>query len=281
MTHSGVFLWFCGAVPHVMDPAYTGATGHYLNLGECYDRKALFPMREQLVKAVHAYKECYVRAYQCLAASGEVRCGARRPLLTAEAREKAAKRAKGILSRELRGKKEIPGSISHRCLGAVTCKGMITGLETAYLQCRRIYELQDGYGLASFLLEPLLKGAVSAGYDVVACWSPEFPDSLQHLLIPELSLAFLTTEAGVNLEKRPYRRIRMSTFLDKELLRTCRTRLRFADRIADELRAEGILALGQSKENHDKLEDIYHPYVNFRLMQEMADGLTEEIMELP
>lgn len=39
-----------GTSPHVMDPAYTGATGHYVDLGAGYDRTALFAMREKSLR---------------------------------------------------------------------------------------------------------------------------------------------------------------------------------------------------------------------------------------
>ena len=38
-----------GTAPHVVEPAFVGATGHYLYLGDGYDRAVLFPQRADIV----------------------------------------------------------------------------------------------------------------------------------------------------------------------------------------------------------------------------------------
>ncbi len=53
-----------GTSPHVMDPTYVGATGHYVDLGAGYDRKALFAQRQEIVAAVQAYRSYYPQAYR-------------------------------------------------------------------------------------------------------------------------------------------------------------------------------------------------------------------------
>ena len=55
-----------GTSPHVMDPTYVGATGHYVDLGAGYDRKALFAQRQEIVAAVQAYRSYYPQAYRRL-----------------------------------------------------------------------------------------------------------------------------------------------------------------------------------------------------------------------
>lgn len=49
-----------------MDPTYVGATGHYVDLGAGYDRKALFAQRQEIVAAVQAYRSYYPQAYRRL-----------------------------------------------------------------------------------------------------------------------------------------------------------------------------------------------------------------------
>lgn len=70
-----------GTSPHVMDPAYTGATGHYVDLGAGYDRTALFAMREEIVAATQAYRACYPEAYRCIRGAVESRRRGSTPLI--------------------------------------------------------------------------------------------------------------------------------------------------------------------------------------------------------
>lgn len=85
---------------------------------------------------------------------------------------KIAKRAKGILSREIRKGSGGPGQVQQRFLSAVSHKGLLCEFGTVERLCKRVYELSDGYGLAHVMLTHLLAGAVAAGHDVIACRPP-------------------------------------------------------------------------------------------------------------
>ena len=171
-----------------------GAVEHYVNLDSCYDSVALSPLRQELMACTADYKNCYRRAYRCLSAAAQIAEDLRSTLLTPALEAKMQKRAAGILSREVRrSKKQLPGRVTQRFLSAITHAGPQFLFETTKLQCPRIYELADNYGLAHTMLSHLLAGFTAAGYDVVACPSPMAPERLEHLLIPSLELAFLTS----------------------------------------------------------------------------------------
>ena len=67
---------------------------------------------------------------------------------------------------------------------------------------------------------------------------------------------------------------------DADACRLNRPRLRFTRRVASALLEEGIHGLGQAKQAHDRLEQLYNPYVNFDGVSETADRLAEEILNL-
>lgn len=274
---------FCGFVfvPHVMEPTYPGMIGHYINLSAYYDRKKLKPQAEKMIELKKDYKACYTRAYQCFRAAKEVRRNGEKEFLTPAANAKLTKRANGILSREVKRKKESRGTVKKRFLGAVTCQGNLCLYETIQCQCKRVYELQDTCGLASKMLQELQEGIIKAGYDIIAFPSPEDPSRLDHIMIPELSLAFVTTLPRQALEKRPYRRIRIESMADKEVVKTNRAKLRFAYRVADELVEDGIRELKKAKEMHDEMEELYHSYVDFAGVNTVTNAIIEEILQLP
>lgn len=141
-----------GTSPHVLDPAYTGATGHYIDLGAGYDRKTLFLMREEIIAAVQAYQACYPQAYRCIRGAEESWRRGRRPLHTEETMAKVQKRAAGILARELKGREEGIGRRTRRFLSGVTCQGRILLEDTISALCQRGYEIRDECGLSGPLL---------------------------------------------------------------------------------------------------------------------------------
>lgn len=277
LPHQGIAL-VDGTAPHVVEPKYPGITEHYVNLGDCYDTASLLPLRREIMRCMVGYKECYVRAYRFLDAAAQIMADIRSTLLSPELEQRMQKRASGILSREVRrGKGVAPGRITQRFLSAVTPKGAITLFETAQAQCSRIYELADSYGLAHSMLTHLLAGITAAGYDVVACPSPMVPERLEHLIVPQLSLAFLSSSPAAPFPGRPYRRIRLDAMAGSELLRRNRPRLRFSRKIIDSLTEETVTSLAQAKAMHDELEALYNPHVDFGQVSHMAQTIIDKI----
>ena len=55
-----------------MEPKYPGLVERYVNLGDCYDRAGLQPLRQELMGCMKGYKACYQRAYRCLTAAAQI-----------------------------------------------------------------------------------------------------------------------------------------------------------------------------------------------------------------
>ena len=156
-----------------------------------------------------------------------------------------------------------------RFLGGVTWKGVLCQFETVDALCKRVYELADTYGLAHSMLTHLAAGALAAGHDVIVCPSPLFPDRMEHLLIPSLSLAFVSAS--------PYRRIRLDAMADAELLRRNKARLKFSRKVSAALVEEAVDSLAQAKAMHDELEGLYNPHVDFDRVYQTAQAITDEL----
>ena len=77
--------------------------------------------------------------------------------------------------------------------------------------------------------------------------------------------------------EKPYRRLRMEGAVDGELLRKTRARTRFIRKMGDALTEEGIRNLAYTKSMHDKMEALYHPYIDFERVNRMADLIVEDI----
>ncbi len=266
--------------PHVIEPHLPGVVESYVNLGRFYDHAALAPLRPEIEGATDGYKEHYKRAYRCLTAAAQLFEDNRALLTTPALEAKALKRARGILSREVKKTGRAPGKAVQRFLGAISCQGVSCRFDTADILCRKVYELKDSYGLAAGMLTALAAGAMSAGYDVILCPSPLFPDRAEHLLIPELSLAFLTSTSGLEYPGRPYRRVRLDAMADAELLKKYKARLKFSRKVYAALLGEATDALAQAKAVHDQLESFYNPHVDFEGVYQQAEEIAQELLTL-
>ncbi len=263
-----------------MEPKLPGVVDSYVNLGRFYDHTALLPLREDIQEATEGYKGHYKRAYRCLTAAAQLKEDDRALLDSPALEAKALKRARGILGREVKKTGRGPGRAVQRFLGAVSCQGVLCRFDTADALCGKVYELVDSYGLADRMLTALASGCVSAGYDVILCPSPLFPDRAEHLLVPELSLAFLTSRSALPYPGQPYRRVRLDAMADADVLRRHKARLKFSRKVQAALLDEAVEALAQAKAVHDRLEALYNPHVDFDGVYRQAEEVTQALLEL-
>jgi len=255
-----------GTSPHVIEPQYPAAVDRYVDLGRFYDLTAAKAAAEEVKTYSKSYKAAYASAYRCLKAARAVELDAVTAVRAGFDAQRAERRIGGMIQRELRRHGGERGKTTRRFLGSITYQGNIWRYDSVDTLCSRVYEFADSWELAGASLERLRRAAVEKGWDVIACMAPESPDRIEHLLIPGLELAFVTSRSGMEYGKRPYRRVRMDALTEVE----GKSRLRFQSRMASLLREEGIAALKEAKEQHDKLEAVYNPYVDFDGVRALA-----------
>jgi len=266
--------------PHVLEPKLPGVVESYIDLGRFYDHAALAPQRGAIAAAVDSYQGCYRRAYRCLRAACELMEDDRALLSSPALEAKLLKRSKGILSREVKKSGRQPGRVRKRFLGAVSCQGVLCGFDTVQALCKRVYELRDSFGLAGGMLSALSAGCTAAGYDVIACPSPLAPERLEHLIVPGLGLGFITTAPNRAFPGHAYRRIRVDAMADSEVLRRYKARLKFSRKVAAAILDEGVEALSQAKAEHDALEKLYNPHVDFEGVYRQAGEVASQLLRL-
>lgn len=248
---------------HVLEPEYPAAVDRYLDLGRFYDLTAAKAAAEEVKTHTREYKAAYARAYHCLKAARQVELEAKSQVEAGFERERLMRRMDGIIAREFGKKRNIQGKTIRRFLGSITCKGYIWRFDSVDALCPKVYELQDTWGLAGEALAKLHRAATERGLNTVICMAPEEMERIEHLLIPELGVAFVTSREGMQHGKGSYRRIRVDDMAEKK-------RLKLQTKLIRALREEGIANLRQAKAAHDRLEAVYNPYVDFEGVRAQA-----------
>lgn len=260
-----------GTAPHVIEPRYPAAVDRYVNLGQFYDIDAAKKNRADVIRYTKAGSTAYQRAYRALGAARQMSDSAAALVLDGLDAGKLLRRTDGIIGREIRGKGRGEKD-AFRFLGSLTCQGPVWRFDTVQSVCPKVYQLQDAYGLAVPMLQRIHAAASAHGFRAIVCPDPEHVDCIQHLLLPELELAFVTSREGMEYTGPAYRRVRLDAMVDAAHYKRYKARLRFSARVARALTEEGLDALREAKAAHDRLESVYHPHVDF----EGVSRLTQE-----
>lgn len=258
-----------GTAPHVLEPKYHNAVERYLDVGRCCDLDMARAARGEIVRCSAANAAAYRRAYRAMSAARQLRESAE--TLAAEGFDggKLLKRVRGIARRELRGKG--PGASEElRYLGSLTCKGPVWRFDSLEALCPRVYVFQDTYGLAAPALELLRDAALEQGYRAVVCPSPEHADRVEHLLLPEPGVAFVTSREDMDYTGAACRRIRVDSLTAPECRKRFRGRLKLLRRMARAMDAEAVEALRDAKAAHDELERAYRPAIDTGALDDLA-----------
>jgi len=255
-----------GTFPHVLEPKYPAAVDRYVDLGRFYDLTAAKAAAEEVRAYTRDYKAAYERAYRALRAARQVEL--ENVCLAGKGfdRERLRRRGQGIIRRELHRRGSGTGQTTYRFLGSVTHRGNVWRFDSVDALCPRVYELADSWELAGELLGQLHAAAAERDWDTIVCLAPEDPERMEHLLIPELGLAFVSSRPGMEYGGKPFRRIRLDAMTELEQ----KAGVRFRRRMAELLRQEAVDALKEAKESHDRLEAVYNPYVDFDGVRALA-----------
>jgi len=266
-----------GTAPHIVEPKYPLAVEHYINLGE-FITSDVCEKKDEIIALTDKYRSGYKGIYNLLATAGVIEAELLNIALGGVSLERIAKRAKGIISREI-SSKSSGGAVKRRFLSSISSKGYTTLFDTPSTLADNIYVIEDNFGLGMFLLQPIADAAKSSGFDVYLAYSPLFPDRLEHIIIPELSLAFVTSKKHSAYTGEYKRKIRLDAMIDATILREKKKKISFSRKLMQSTLSEAYSSLNELKVLHDDIEALYNPYVNFDAIYEFAVKTASTISE--
>ena len=224
-----------------MEPILAGARDSYIDLGRFYDTARLEKRRSELLELTRRYKRSYAAAYDYMAAAGVLK-GNKEPNAAKENIDVAVRNCMELLPAAVPG----AGATRHCFIDAFCGKGQISLLNT--FDGWRIYTISVSEDDGSAVLQKLSMQLEENAYGVFCAHSPLNTDMLRHIIIPSHKIIF-------TLERVPEC--------------ACAAALSYAkdddklSRMYGELMccAEEMLAL--AKREHDALEEVYNPCVDF------------------
>ena len=278
LLHSRGMAVLDGTAPHVYDPPFPGAQGDYIATPDFLDPAGLAEKRGELETLKARSGACYAQAYRLLEAAALVQKRMRAALEPHLPRRQLLRRAQGIAARELprsiaAGK---PGILRQRFLDGMTPKGPLFLQNTVQALAPKVYLLEDRFGLGSFMLELWRDRALELGLEVYACPDVHEPQRLLHLILPELSLAFITEDGSRMQDREAYRTIRVEAYLPAEILRQQRGKLRLLSKLRESLLEDVTAELAAAHAAHDAMEALYRPHLDLSALAQMQQQFFEK-----
>lgn len=267
-----------GTSPHPMDPPLPGIGGAIADTGRFWNKAVLLENKEKIASLTAQNSRLHSRAASYIAAAGRLLGDNRRQALAHTDTAKLEKYAATL------AKKYIPKTSGHsseqvRFLSGITPSGVVYYRSTVNKLCNKVVEIWDDYGASSeLLLGHLRRAALERGHFVINCRCPMRPlDKTDHLLLPELGLAFCSVNRYLASGETDRRKIHFGRFTDTESLSAHKSHLSFNRRAAKELLDCAVSLLADAKRIHDLLEQYYIDAMDYPSLNAYCDSLLAEI----
>ncbi|MBR5496290.1 MAG: hypothetical protein IKV58_02755 [Oscillospiraceae bacterium] len=264
--------------PHALEPQYPGAVESSVNINECWDEKALKTRRAQIVATSDENAKLHARARRFL------------KVFYTLCLDNTALMSEGIDYQKLAlfctrfcdkiiPKQKGKGKKYERILSAVTPKGVVFYQNTVDALCEQVFVIKDEFSLcAEDILKKVEKTALERGFDVYSCYCPiSSGKKLEHLIIPSLKLGIVTQNRYHAYSGDNQRVISYTRFADAGKLKEKKSKVSWNKRCAAELLTQAVRTLSLAKQNHDKLEALYTPSVDFNKVNLLCEKVTVRI----
>jgi hypothetical protein len=248
--------------PHSRDANLAGVNSGYIDLSRFYDLDQIAEFKDELKEVNLKNGLHYNKAYALLKAAGVLKRGWLNSFMRPDDVAGALRRLDGIIKRELGTRHRSGGVIKKRFLTVITCKGRYAFPASAQALCKNCYVFESRLGLDQLMLEKIAQSASSSGFEVILCPDPLTPEIPEAVFIPAASLGFVASGSPLG-DSLNARRVHLDPKGDKAPQRENRSELQRCEKSISALMNEAVLALNKAKSAHDKLEELYNPFVDF------------------
>ena len=273
-----------GTAPHVVDPKHPGAIDEIIHLGDYWNELAIRANRESVLAMTKEIGRLFRKAYGYLRGAknyqdeyisyfndtGAVNQGALNSIALGFERQVLPSNAKAVAPRE-----------RHLFATAITPTGPVSHVANLVEGSQQVIVLQGGPGTGTGFVVSHLRNALAArGFYVEVYHCALDPQRIEHLVIPELSLAVVTSrEPHAYVGKASWVED-LNVLVDDERLALYRPDMERALTDSQYAFNTAIGFILRAKALHDELETFYVPNMDFKAINARRDKTMRRIIEL-
>ncbi len=285
-----------GTSPHMIDPVTPGAVDTIINFGDFWNDKKIAEVKDEIITCNEACSKWYQIAYQYLSGAKAMLDGLSMLQKDGIQMSELYKLASDVINREY-ARHDIAvkaGRVKKFFATGITPAGLQNYVGTLLGMIDTVYliHVPEGYDNTTFM-NVLMDGAVYRGFLVEAYYCPMDPvRKIEHLIIPELSLAFVTTNqwhdmepwevAGEEGETGKEKEIILVDISDYQSLRFKERNKSILNKMSEHYKMmieQGIYGLSRAKENHDVVEKMYIRNMDFEKIDALAEDTVKELLQ--
>lgn len=274
-----------GTAPHMTDPKYPGCVDEIINLGELWDENGIRKHKRDIIKLREEISRCYKKGYGYLKTAKNIYDEMQEMYSWVTDEAKMRRITEEIIDQIFRDVtiKEKKTKQRHMFASAITSGGLMNFLENIFEKVEKRFILKGDAALPRiYLLNAVLNIALMKGFDVEVFHCPLSPEKVEHLIIKDLNIGFITSvEPHVfNGEKTGDLVIDFDEVLVKSDLNNYREDIEFSKMILEQVLNKAVDCFREAKVLHGKLESIYTTNMDFKKVDQKTEYIYETILSL-
>lgn len=269
-----------GTAPHIIEPKFPGAVDELLDLGAYWDGAGIRSNRDAIIAKTPEVSRHFARAYSFLAAAkhiyDDISATNAAALRFGAANQTAHRLIEGIF-----GDRQIhpqPGIERHLFASAITPQGPVNHLDNlvGHLKSIWIIEGEPGTG-KSTLLAKIARASVERGLYTEVFHCAFNPLAIDHIIIPELDTAVVTSTQPHTYAAPNAERIDMNAHRDDAMVRKHAGVVADQRALFDDLLQRAVACLAQAKDEYQVLESYYVKHMDFQRIAALREQIVERI----
>lgn len=261
-----------------MDPINPGAVDEILNLGTCWKENGFKSHRNAIIHINKEIGETFRRAYRYLGAAKLIHDDWKNYNEAAMNFSNLNKYAEVLKTKLLTEPISNTGYDRHLFATAFTPNGIVTYINELAKKYEKTYVFTGGPGTGkSGILKYLYNEAIKRGLYVEVFHHPLTPDKIEHILIPQLSLAFLS-DNEINSNEFNGTKVYMQTFQNSNTLNKNEKAIKESKDTFYTLLNKGLSIISHAKELHDEMEKYYIDNMDFSKLNILTENVINKIL---
>lgn len=273
--------WVDGTAPHVIDPKYPGIVDDILDFGEYLDSALLFERRAQIFEIQTEVSHGFQTAYRYLRAAKSVLENIAAANTRAVSHGRLNAKIQSVVSATFghRAPSDVTGRIRHLFASAITPVGPVHYLPSLMdsVSKRVIVTGEPGVG-KSTLLSAVANAAVAHGFDVELFHCPMSPETVDHLIIPKLDVAFITSVEPHTYDDPDATHINLNEFRDYHTVKRNEQMSAEAWELFWQVLHLAVTTLARTKEIRDVLEGYYVEAMDFGPIEALREEQLAQLL---